>query len=379
MKVLINALNLRVGGGVTVVFNFLKTIIDKEEFHHHSFYVLAPPQVGYEEYEHYPVKVEITPMSKISPIKRLVTDHTWLKRKINEINPDVVFSMGNFAVPTNKKQAVLFMLPYAIYPEDKKVWGLLDLKTRFDFRLRNELFKSRLKYADVLFPQTKTSQKRLNKYYPNHIPRTIVIPTAYSRISSQMGKNHFFKKNENNIYLLCLTKYYKHKNVEIFIPLAKKLKHTNSNIRILTTVEGDQGVGSQEFIDSIVDSKLEDYIINIGKIPMTAVPSLYDKIDGLILPTLLESFSATYADSLTFKKPIFTSERDFARDVCGDAAFYFDPHKVDDIYNHIVDAFNHPEKIKKKIELGYSRITQLPTWDTVTATYINALQELCGE
>ena len=45
----------------------------------------------------------------------------------------------------------------------------------------------------------------------------------------------------------------------------------------------------------------------------------------MILPTLLESFSATYIEAMFHGKTILTSDLDFARDVCGEAAFYFDP------------------------------------------------------
>ncbi len=43
---------------------------------------------------------------------------------------------------------------------------------------------------------------------------------------------------------------------------------------------------------------LSDTIINLGTVPVNDVGSLYAQVDTLLLPTLLESFSATYADSL---------------------------------------------------------------------------------
>ena len=72
---------------------------------------------------------------------------------------------------------------------------------------------------------------------------------------------------------------------------------------------------------------------------MEHVPILYKQVDGMIMPTLLESFSATYIDSMALGVPIFTSDRDFARDVCGDAAWYFDPLNAESIFEVISNAF----------------------------------------
>jgi glycosyltransferase involved in cell wall biosynthesis len=379
MKVLVNGVNLKVGGGVTVIFNFLKCLIDYTEYHDHEFHVIVPSGIGYEKFDVKPVSIEIMPESMKSPLKRLWLDHTWLKKRILEINPDVVFTMGNIGVPSHKPQGILFMYPYVIYPNDKQVWKLLGFKTGFEKKLRNLIFKSRLQYGDIIFPQTKTSEQRLHKYYPNQIKKTKVIPTAYSKIDSGENGLFFFNKESNCHYLLALSKYYKHKNLEILIDVAKLIKDKEEKIKIITTVEGDQGPGSQEFLDSIDNQNLSDIIINIGKIPFEHVPALYEQVDGLILPTLLESFSATYVDSMMLKVPIFTSDRDFAKDVCNDAAFYFDPMDSSSIFNTIVSAFKDKNLVQKKLEKGYNRAISFPSWYEVTGMFISELEKMVDE
>ncbi len=94
------------------------------------------------------------------PLHRLWGDYLWLKRKINQINPDVVLTMGNIAIPTKYKQGVIFMWPYVIYPSEKYVWQLLSKTSFFKHKLIIKIFKMRLKYADVIFPQIKTSCPR---------------------------------------------------------------------------------------------------------------------------------------------------------------------------------------------------------------------------
>ena len=50
-----------------------------------------------------------------------------------------------------------------------------------------------------------------------------------------------------------------------------------------------------------------------------------NKYHGLFLPSFLESFSSNYIEALSQKRLIFTSDRDFSREVCGDYAIYFEP------------------------------------------------------
>ena len=92
---------------------------------------------------------------------------------------------------------------------------------------------------------------------------------------------------------------------------------------------------------------LDDTNINLGPEMMDKVPNLYKACHGLFLPTLLESFSGTYIECMQFQKPIFTSDRDFSKDVCGDCAYYFDPHSPEDIINTIMVAFDEKDEMKK--------------------------------
>ena len=377
MKILINAVNLKVGGGVTVIFNFLSTIIQNREFHRHTYHVIAPSGVGYEKYNAYPIHIEIMPEAMKSALNRICLDYTWLKNRVNKIDPGIVFTMGNMAIPTNnKKQGVLFMYPYAIYPKDYTVWKILNLPTRINYRLRNLLFKQRLKYADIVFPQTHTSEQRLHKYYGSYIKKTKVIPTAFSEIGQFNEVKSFYTKNKKYKYLLTLTKYYRHKNLEILIKVGLLIKEKKCNFKLITTIGRDQGSEANAFLESVVREELEDVILNLGAIPYEEVPALYKQVDGLLLPTLLESYSATYADSLALGVPIFTSDRDFAKDVCGDCANYFDPLDEFNILEVITDGFNNSYRLKDKIIKGKDRANSFPSWLQVTQSFIRELELL---
>ena len=56
----------------------------------------------------------------------------------------------------------------------------------------------------------------------------------------------------------------------------------------------------------------DERIEYLGKININQCPHLYVQSDAVFLPTLLECFSASYAEAMLMKKPIITSDLGFA-------------------------------------------------------------------
>jgi glycosyltransferase involved in cell wall biosynthesis len=97
----------------------------------------------------------------------------------------------------------------------------------------------------------------------------------------------------------------------------------------------------------------------------------------LILPTLLESFTATYLEAMKFDCPVLTSDLDFAREVCGDAAIYFDPWNVDDMCEAVVRLRDEPALQQQLRWQGRERLSQMfPSWKDITAEALQSLTAL---
>ena len=99
--------------------------------------------------------------------------------------------------------------------------------------------------------------------------------------------------------------------------------------------------------------------------------------DALFFPSLLESFSATYLEAMHFGLPILTSDLDFARYICGDAALYFNPWNPSDIIEKICILRDNNNLRKKLVDEGRQRISSFfKSWEEIIADLISDLESL---
>jgi len=64
-------------------------------------------------------------------------------------------------------------------------------------------------------------------------------------------------------------------------------------------------------------------IKNVGRVTLNEVIELYRSAHICFMPSLLETFSASYPEAMAMGRPIVASDLDFARAVCKEAAVYF--------------------------------------------------------
>src|SRR5690606_26690091 len=119
-------------------------------------------------------------------------------------------------------------------------------------------------------------------------------------------------------------------------------------------------------------------IVNLGSIPREHVYSVLAECDALIMPTLMETFGLPYVEALEAGCSILTSDRDFARAVCGDGAEYFEPTDPKDILAKILSL---KQRVQSSIEQQREKTFDVrsvvsTSWDEVTKRYLNLLERV---
>jgi glycosyltransferase involved in cell wall biosynthesis len=366
-SILINGISARSGGGKSILVNFIKLL--HQSTRREQYVVIVPGDSDYSQY----AKENIEIIPAYNSTYNLYTFYfKSIRQIVKEKAVSLILNIADVVAPVHVNQVYLFDWPYATYPESV-VWKRMSAKEWLFKKFKLFLIRRYIKLPVLILAQTKVSAIRLRKAFS--VTNTEVVPNAVSLDHFTGGQPKDFALPKDRFKLLYLTKYYSHKNIEIFIPVARLIRENKLPYCIVTTIHESQHINAKKFLRKIATERLDDIIINVGPVDMGNVPSLYQQTDALLMPTLLESFSGTYVEAMYHGKPIFTSEIDFARDICGDAAFYFDPLDENSILSTIKSVHENDKVLLDKIELGHKRLSGFPTWQDVFEKLIGIIEK----
>ncbi|HVL00842.1 MAG TPA: glycosyltransferase [Dongiaceae bacterium] len=359
-KAVVIAHALTAGGGASVGKNFIREFVRAAAGYH--FLMIIPEGQGYE------VLLQAHPNCELfvyrtqhGKLARLWFDEWGLPRVIRRFDPDLVVGLGNKGIiGFGGVQAILVHNAYLFYPWPfaKSVFLLAQMERIY---LMWHLKKVLRDGADLLLVQTQTAAQRMRASYA-FSGKVALLPNAISQDThqAQAGTQYptAMKGYEDKLRLFCLTRYYPHKNLEILLELFKQDRGGLDGVVIFITIDSGQHPMASRLLQDISHSGLSSRIVNIGPVPQSDLAGYYHHAHALILPTLLESFSGTYIEAMQFGIPILTSDRDFAQEVCGDLAIYFQPDSVESI-RQAIDRLGSIEKSQDFTERCRERLADL--------------------
>ncbi len=368
-RIFINGMSAKSGGGKSVLRNFLKGLA--EAGGDHDYVVAAPRDGGYEDLA--VGRIRLIPLDHAYSLPWLLWfSMAGLPRLLRKQRFDLLFNPSDIPTRTKVPQVFLFDWPYAAFPESR-AWAMGSLRDRAIRQIKQWLFTGNLGKIEILVAQSDALAERLSALYGH--PKIAVVQNAVSFENIGGGEDRVFELSDG-INLLCLSAYYSHKNIEIFLPLAKILRDWKLPVHIVTTLNGDQDPAAARFLQEVEYQSLGSVITNVGSVPMHHVPPLYQQTDGLLLPTLLESFSGTYVEAMFHRRPILTSNLSFAVGVCGDAAIYFDPSDPMDIAQKIAWMMNNPAEVTAQVGRGEMRLATMLDWPAATKQLVALFDSL---
>ncbi|PZF74196.1 glycosyltransferase [Taibaiella soli] len=367
MNLFFNASNLRFGGGITFTQQLLQALLPLRK--NDQITIVVPNGAGYESLAQTPnVQLIFVPdRFHYSRISKYYYNRSVFEKWAKQANADKIISLGNIAFPSpGITQLLLIQNAFLFYPESP-AWSRMNIRQFTYNRMMNAYTAKHLKFASAYAVQTAVMKERLCRLFDIDPEKVSIVPNAIAHSSS--GNDNIGTAKNDGIRLLVLSKYYAHKNFEILLPLAKEIKQQKQNITITLTLDANESKDTAAFLETIQKEQLADVVKNRGHVPLAEIEQTFHYYDGLLFPTLLESFSGTYLEAMKSGKPIFTSRFDFATHLCKDAAFYFNPLDARSILRTITDAFAQPEAIIAKVGKGHEILDEMPDWQRVAQSF----------
>jgi glycosyltransferase involved in cell wall biosynthesis len=216
-------------------------------------------------------------------------------------------------------------------------------------------------------------RRRLSSRYNLDPLRFAVIPNRPSVRNEDIARGYAAPLGP--FTFLCLTRYYGHKNLEIVVEAMRLLgRYTSRKAKCVFTVSADQHPGARRLIRSIEQYGLSELISVVGRVQKDRLGEIYRSSDALLMPTLLESYTRTYAEAMSFGVPILTSDRDFARFLCEDAALYFDPLDANAVARAMATVIEDADLRGRLAANGRRLLERAPTWEQIAAQFVAVLE-----
>ncbi|MEA2018500.1 MAG: glycosyltransferase [Campylobacterota bacterium] len=368
MKIIINTTNLKGGGAVQVAVSFIYEAIKFTSNEYHVF--LSPVMIK-------EIKKELFPDNFIfynfeNPSRFILFDKTisLLNKVESEIKPDCVFSVfGPTYWKPKSKHVVGFANALYLYEDLPYMQNMKTIK-KIKFMLLKLYHQYLLKKnADLYVVQTGDMKDRFSKFVNQKSSNIKVVSSKYHSIFEDEIKdlNLLPSRAESEFRFITISAYYPHKKLDMINELVELIKVKDLNIKFVLTLP-----------EKVLETNFKysrDYIINLGPVKLEECPYIYSSCDALFLPTLVESFTASYPEAMKMKKPILTSDYTFATSVCHNAALYFNPYDIDDVMEKIEQIYFNKDLYSTLVENGLEVVEKLPSAENRAENYLNICKE----
>lgn len=376
MKILVLAHALRAGGGKEVGVNLLGNLRDIDRDNHYCFVV--PDQQEYRElhldgHRHRVVYYR----RRLGHLGRWLFDSFSLRRVIDDYGPDAVCGLGNRGVERCPcPQAVLIHNPHLVY--DTAGTLKLNLSDALAVESNRRALRKTLPHTQLLFCQTETMVGRVRRRF-GYRGRSLIVPNAISSVASGGDRSTPapLLPYAGRFKLFYLTRYYPHKGLEMLVEVMDRYREQLSDAVAFITIDAGQHPGAARLLETIRTRTIQN-VVNVGPLKQQELAGYYAAADALVMPTLLESFSGTYLEAMQFGLPILTSDIDFAREVCGEAALYFDPGDAESIRDVITRVRDDAVLRSLLGENGRQRLAREfgHGWQDIAATVKTGIEEM---
>lgn len=363
MRILINATNLKEGGGVQVA----QSICDQlRHFSQHQFVLALSSYINDDniifgsnsEVVRYDLKHNFTTivLGRDRFLDDLVkTRH--IEAVLTVFGPSIwrpkVAHLCGFA----RAQIILKDSPY--YKQKSFKEAILYKVWAWSFR----------RSSDVFYTENPYITEILGKFYPK--AKVYTVTNFYNQVfdNQEVWRRDIQLPPYKGITCLSVAYPTPHKNFGIIEGIVKHLRvvHPDFSVRFVLTCNAEQWPMSDD---------VKDNVLFIGKTDVSQCPFLYQQADIMFMPTLMECFTATYPEAMRMSVPIVTTNLEFARGLCGNAACYYNATDAASAAEAIFRVATDTDYAKSLAENGKEQLKSFDNYEQRATKLISILEKI---
>ncbi len=294
--------------------------------------------VKYPEATRYINGINLPPINITFPLNLLFI----LPRKLQQLKEDVVIITDPAALSLKPKFPNAIVIFYDIRDFTKYSKNFLK-KTFFKYLLRY------VKDHDNIITMSDYSKKMLNEEIGKEL--NVEVVEGCSSFSNDISilkerRMRIFNNNKINIFYLAADRPYK--NIKLFLQIAKIFDTMKTNIQYNFKLLSRLNKTNKKLLKKLSLSNME--IIE----STDDLRSLYEKVDLLLYPSLIEGFGLPLVEAMSFGIPIIYSNLPPMTEIVGTAGISLDPYSLEDWMNAIIN-ISEPKSYYQMSLLSFER------------------------
>ena len=166
----------------------------------------------------------------------------------------------------------------------------------------------------------------------------------------------------DSLKILFVSHYNYYRNFETLIRALPGLRSrlTHRAVRLLLTCKLAPGMNpgtyrAESVAGLVRELGVADMVVELGAIPYQSLHQLYKRADLYVTPAYAETFAHPLVEAMASGVPIVASDIPVHREICGDAAVYFERFSPEALVDSILQVADEKERLKSMVEKGRVR------------------------
>jgi glycosyltransferase involved in cell wall biosynthesis len=317
LRILVNGIHAKSGGGVTYLKNILPILAEDAELELHLFI----HKEQFELFEAVDERIRVHLLDyRNGFFFNLVWEQFALPILARSMSIDVTVSPANYGPLMAPAQVIMLRNSLAVAgketrPIKRLYWAGLTIMTALSLlTCQRAIAVSNYARKALTFGISQRLQSKVSVIY--HGVRETFVPPETERSGN---------------FLLAVSDIYVQKNLHILINALGELRRSNPDIVLKLAGKAiDQGY-LNELKDAIRLEKLEDAVEFLGEMNSDQLLVLYQNCIAFVFPSTVETFGNPLVEAMACGAPIVSSNTAAMPEILGEAAIYFDPLNARDI------------------------------------------------
>jgi len=361
MRIIVNAISVNTGGIVTYTTNLIENISAE----HVEMIVYVPEWFDRSHFEG--LDVEVVPVKKrfFGPVHRFLWEQLGWRRIIKESGADLVFSSANYGVlfpPIPQVllvQGEIYLNP--VYRE--KVLPHLSWREQLSAYLRRNLMLLSARHSRTTIFPSQVALESARQFDWRLDENSVVNYLGVSPRFKEAGHRRKWRA-DGTIRLLYVSVYYPHKDPGTLANATSELNQRGIPVVTRITMEAhdfDAWDTAAHELEELRDPKFAD-CLEMGRIEHDELGNVLSDYDAFVFPSMAETFGFPMVEAMQAGVPLLVSDIPVHREICDDAALYFELGNPKDLADKIEELDGDPALRDQLVLKGRERAGTKFTW-----------------